>query len=129
MTGKKTFSVRSVRRSNTTGLNRMIEFSLRYSIILWMVIAATCYAFKGQCPQQYACTCLSSPNGDYEIHCPTDENSAFIIDVQQHVFIKVSTSDSFMLFKESRTRELIEKERNRTSYAVSYKARDFVSSM
>ncbi|XP_033296899.1 protein toll [Bombus bifarius] len=72
----------------------MIEFSLRYSIILWMVIVATCYAFKGQCPQQYACTCLSSPNGDYEIHCPTDENSAFIIDVQQHVFIKTQCRNS-----------------------------------
>ncbi|KOX73247.1 Protein toll [Melipona quadrifasciata] len=74
-------------------LGRMIDSSLRRSIILCIVIA-TCYAFNRQCPPQQGCSCISKINGDYEIHCPMNERSSFVVTVQQHDFIQTQCHNS-----------------------------------
>lgn len=71
----------------------MIDSFLRRSIILCIVIA-TSYAFNRQCPPQQGCSCISKINGDYEIHCPMNERSSFVVTVQQHDFIQTQCHNS-----------------------------------
>ncbi|CAK9820660.1 hypothetical protein ANTPLA_LOCUS10750 [Anthophora plagiata] len=79
----------------TTKLCRTMSRTL---IILWIIIV-TCNAFDIQCPPRGTCSCHPSHNGDIEIHCPTDNDSTFIVNVQPRDYIQVGSSDSLMLFK------------------------------
>ncbi|CAK9795656.1 Protein toll [Anthophora quadrimaculata] len=60
----------------------------RTLIILWIIVV-TCNTFDIQCPPRGTCSCHPSHNGDIEMHCPTDNDSAFIVNVQPHDYIQV----------------------------------------
>lgn len=67
-------------------------------IVLSMIVAV-CNAYEIQCPER-TCSCHLTHNRDIEIHCPTERNSAFIVNVQPYKYIQVSTHrESLMLFQ------------------------------
>lgn len=61
-------------------------------IVLSMVIAA-CNAIEIQCPQ-HTCTCHPSHNSDTEIHCPTANDSAFIVNADPYKYIQIQCRNS-----------------------------------
>ncbi|XP_046140972.1 protein toll [Osmia bicornis bicornis] len=58
--------------------------------IIISVILATCNAFDIlQCSPEWGCNCHNSYEGDVQLYCPTDEDSAFIVNVQPHEYIQI----------------------------------------
>ncbi|XP_076672912.1 toll like receptor [Andrena cerasifolii] len=61
-------------------------------IVLSMVIGA-CNAIEIQCPE-HTCTCHPSHNSDTEIHCPTANDSAFIVNADPYKYIQIQCRNS-----------------------------------
>lgn len=55
--------------------------------ILLVTLAATTCAF--QCPDNKVCSCQLSHSGDYEIHCPANNDSAFVVNIQPNQYVQV----------------------------------------
>lgn len=58
---------------------KMFESSFRW--IIFGIVIATCYA-EIRCPTEQNCNCYLSPEGVFEIQCPTDSYSAFVVKVK-----------------------------------------------
>ncbi|XP_043248170.1 protein toll [Colletes gigas] len=61
-------------------------------IILPIVILAS-NAFEIQCPER-SCSCYPSHNRDTELHCPTGNDSAFIVNVDAYEYIQIQCRNS-----------------------------------
>ncbi|XP_031848594.1 toll like receptor [Nomia melanderi] len=61
--------------------------------VVLLVIIITCNGFDIQCPAQ-SCSCYPSHSSDTEIHCPTGNDSAFIVNVQPYKYIQIQCHNS-----------------------------------
>ncbi|XP_076173538.1 toll like receptor isoform X1 [Ptiloglossa arizonensis] len=61
--------------------------------IIFSIIIVASNAFEIQCPER-ACRCHPSHNHDTEIHCPTGNDSAFIVNVKEYQYIQIECRNS-----------------------------------